>query len=80
MDRPLRKGAQYHEGELDVILSLAPTDANVTNLARLLDRSEEAVRLVYRIAYGRLVPGKDKDKTQWRKIRSAMARIGIKPL
>jgi hypothetical protein len=50
-----RKGAQYHAGELEVILSLAPTDTNIANLALLLDRSENAVRLVYRIAHGKLV-------------------------
>jgi hypothetical protein len=77
---PCRKGAEYHAGELEVILSLAPTDTNVANLALLLDRSEEAVRIVYRIAYGKLVPGGDKDKTQWRKIRKAMTSIGLRPL
>lgn len=77
---PLRKNQQYRNGELEVVLSLTPTDTNITHLAALLDRSEDAIRIVYRIAYAGFVPDADKGKPQWRKIRAAMRRVGITPL
>ena len=41
------------KGELELILSLAPTAQNIRNLASVLDRSEDAVKIVYEIAYQR---------------------------
>jgi hypothetical protein len=76
----MRKGQQYRVGELEVILSLAPTEDNIARLATLLDRSEDAIRIVYRIAFAGFVPDADKGKPQWRKVRAAMASVGIKPL
>ena len=46
-----RKGKEYKEGELEIILALAPTEQNITNLSKLLDRTPDAIKLVYRIAF-----------------------------
>lgn len=43
---------QYREGELELILSLAPTADNIRRLAKVLARSESALQLVYRAAFG----------------------------
>ena len=45
-----RKGEEYKPGELEIILSLAPTQANITNLAKLLERNRGAISIVYKIA------------------------------
>jgi hypothetical protein len=73
---PLRKNAPYKPGELEVILSLPPTSANIRWLALLLERSEDAIAFVYRIAFehGRL--GK-KARVQERKIMEAKRAVGI---
>lgn len=46
-----RKNRPYSDGELEVILSLVPTAANIGRLSALLERSEGALEIVYRIAY-----------------------------
>ena len=51
MQSASRKGTHYRPGELEVILSLAPTAANIGWLNRLLGRSEAAIEVVYKIAY-----------------------------
>jgi hypothetical protein len=74
----IRKGVEYRRGELETILSLVPTDANISHLAALLDRSEDAIRIVYRMAYtsfGRL-RGKGGD-IQREKIRTVCRRLHI---
>ena len=43
---------EYREGELELILSLAPTSENIQRLAKVLGRSESALQLVYRAAFG----------------------------
>ena len=48
---PTRTGKPYKDGELETILSLAPTDANIRWLSTLLERSEEAIEIVYKIAF-----------------------------
>jgi hypothetical protein len=68
-----RKGAEYDEGELEVILSLVPTRQNIQRLSQLLRRSEEAVAIVYKVAYGkRMGRGIQKEK-----IEAAMKKVGI---
>jgi hypothetical protein len=47
-----RTNAPYKEGELEVILSMVPTENNIKWLSRLLERSEAAIEIVYKIAYG----------------------------
>ncbi len=42
---------RYSQQEVDLILSLVPTHANVKNLARPLGRTAEAVYVVYNYAY-----------------------------
>ena len=51
MNEAIRVGKPYKEGELEIILSLVPTNNNIKWLAKLLDRSEGAIRIVYKIAY-----------------------------
>ncbi len=74
--RFLRTNAQYKPGELEVILSLAPTKNNIAILSSLLDRSESAIQIVYKIAYQSGPFGK-KAGIQEQKIIQAKNRIGI---
>jgi hypothetical protein len=46
-----RAFARYSQQEVDLILSLVPTYANVRNLAKSLGRSEDAIYVVYHYAY-----------------------------
>jgi hypothetical protein len=73
---PARKNRNYAEGELEIILSLAPTRANITHLSELLKRSEAAIEVVYKIAFEHGPFGKEAD-VQQRKILAAKRRIGI---
>ena len=75
-DGPPRRGHVYKAGELEVILSLAPTSVNIRHLAQLLERSEEAITLVYRLAYDYGPFGATAD-AQRRKVRKAKMRVGI---
>lgn len=71
-----RKNAPYKPGELEVILSLAPTAQNINFLALLLERSEAAIQLVYKIAFEHGPFGKDAE-IQTRKVLAAKKVIGI---
>ncbi len=73
----LRTNVQYKPGELEVILSLAPTKNNIAILSLLLDRSESAIEIVYKIAYECGPFGKNAG-IQEQKIIQAKNRIGIK--
>jgi hypothetical protein len=72
-----RKNNPYKAGELETILSLAPTGANIQWLSVLLDRSEEAIEIVYKIAFEHGPFGKE-SSIQERKIIEAKERVGIK--
>ena len=72
-----RKNAPYKEGELEVILSLAPTSKNIKWLSQLLGRSESAVEIVYKIAFEHGPFGK-RATVQERKIIEAKKRVGIR--
>ena len=74
---PARKNAPYKTGELEVILSLAPTGNNIKWLSTLLDRSVEAIEVVYKIAYEHGPFGNHAD-IQEEKIIQAKKRVGIK--
>ena len=41
----------YRQKEIDLILSMVPTHANVKNLAESLGRTQDAIYTVYNIAY-----------------------------
>lgn len=71
-----RCGSPYREGELEVILSLPPTSENIKWLSILLERSEEAIEVVYKIAFGHGPFGKNAD-IQERKIIEAKERVAI---
>lgn len=73
---PNRTGKQYKEGELEVILSLAPTKQNIRWFSLLLERSEEAIEIVYKNAFEHGPFGENAD-IQERKIVEAIERIGI---
>jgi len=73
---PERKGKQYKPGELEVILSLAPTAANIKWLSKLLGRSEAAINIVYKIAFEHGPFAKSAD-IQQKKILAAKKRVGI---
>jgi hypothetical protein len=49
---PRTPSIEYRVGELELILSLAPTSENIQRLAKVLGRSESALHLVYRAAFG----------------------------
>ena len=71
-----RKWKIYKDGELEIILSLVPTSKNISYLSRLLDRSESAIKIVYKIAYESGPFGKNAD-IQERKIIKAKNNVGI---
>jgi hypothetical protein len=71
-----RKGHEYSDGELEIILSLVPTDQNIGHLARLLERSDDAIRIVYKQAYEK----RDFGKTaiaQRKKVKEVKVHLGI---
>jgi len=74
---PRRHGKEYKEGELDLILSLPPTDPHIKLLSKVLERSENAIQIVYKIAFEQGPFGKDAG-VQVRKIQAAKKRVGIK--
>jgi hypothetical protein len=74
---PARTNKPYKDGELEVILSLAPTAENIQRLSRLLDRSEDAIQIVYNIAFEHGPFGQDAN-VQTRKILEAKERVGIR--
>lgn len=66
----------FKQGELEVILSLVPTQQNVRHLSLLLDRSEGAIELIYRKAYahGAITTTAP---TMMRKVLAAKKSLGI---
>ena len=73
---PSRSNEPYKEGELEVILSLTPTAANIYWLSKLLDRSTEAIEIVFKIAFEH-GPFARAATVQQQKIMAAKQRIGI---
>lgn len=71
-----RTGKPYKDGELEVILSLAPTIDNIRWLSILLERSVEAIEIVYKIAFEHGPFGENAD-IQERKVIEAKERVGI---
>jgi hypothetical protein len=71
-----RKNATYKPGELEVILSLAPTSANIGWLSLLLGRSEAAIQVVYKLAFEH-GPFGSKAGIQERKVVEAKKKVGI---
>ena len=71
-----RKNRPYLPGELEVILSLAPSGKNISFLSELLGRSENAIELVYKIAFEHGPFGKQAG-IQEEKILAAKKRVGI---
>lgn len=73
---PPNMNKEYREGELEVILSLAPTGANIEWLSKLLGRSKGAIEIVYKIAFehGRFARAAS---AQQKKILDAKKRVGI---
>lgn len=74
---PMRKNEQYRPGELETILNMAPTKANIRWLSLLLERSEGAIEIVYKIAFEHGPFGRQAG-VQVEKILAAKSRVGIK--
>lgn len=72
-----RTGKPYKDGELETILNLAPTETNIRWLSTLLERTEEAIEIVYKIAFEHGPFGKAAG-IQERKIVEAKERVGIR--
>ena len=72
-----RTGKPYKDGELETILNLAPTETNIRWLSTLLERTEEAIEIVYKIAFEHGPFGKESG-IQERKIVEAKERVGIR--
>lgn len=71
-----RKNEQYKPGELETILSLVPTKENISHLSTLLERSEKAITIVYRIAYQH-GPFARSAGVQEKKVLAAKKKVGI---
>jgi hypothetical protein len=71
-----RTNRPYLPGELEVILSLAPTKQNIVWLATLLNRSEAAIAIVYKQAFEHGPFGASAN-IQVQKIVAAKKRVGI---
>ena len=72
-----REGHPYDDGELEVVLSLAPTQKNIEFLSALLRRSERAIELIYKIAFEHGPFGKHAHAME-RKVVAAKKRVGIR--
>ena len=71
-----RTNKPYAPGELEVILSLAPTSENIRWLSVLLERTQAAIAIVYRIAFEHGPFGSTAD-IQVQKILIAKKKVGI---
>ena len=71
-----RANKMYLSGELEVILSMAPTSANIKYLSELLGRSHKAIEVVYKIAFEHGPFGKGAG-IQEAKVLAAKNRVGI---
>ena len=71
-----RTNHPYAPGELEVVLSLAPTEGNIHWLSLLLERSEKSIQIIYKLAFEHGPFGKD-GGVQERKIIEAKRRVGI---
>jgi hypothetical protein len=71
-----RRNREYASGELEVILSLAPTKSNIEFLGELTGRTAKAISIVYRIAYEHGPFARSAD-IQQEKILHAKRRVGI---
>ncbi len=77
MKKMSRTNKPYKTGELEVILSLSPTKYNIKWLSKLLERSEDAIKIVYKIAFEH-GPFGERASIQEKKIIEAKNRVGIK--
>jgi hypothetical protein len=75
--QPENKGRPYRKGELELILSIAPTTENIERLANSLGRSAKAIEIVYRIAYQPNQPFGAGAQIQRKKIETAKGKIGL---
>jgi hypothetical protein len=71
-----RTGKPYKAGELEVILSLPPTEKNINWLSELLGRTPGAIEIVYKIAFEH-GPFANQAGVQEQKILDAKKRVGI---
>lgn len=70
-----RQANEYSAAELELILSLAPTADNLRRLGSVLGRSQSALELVYRAAFGH--GSFPEGKAFNRKVLAAKTALGI---
>ncbi len=75
---PNRKNEPYKDGELEIILSLAPMADNIKRLGGLLERSEKAIETVYKQAFEYIAFSRHASGVQQRKVIEAKKRLGIR--
>jgi hypothetical protein len=71
-----RHNQPYAAGELEVILSLAPTEQNIKWLSILLQRSTKAIEVIYKHAFEQGPFGRT-GGIQQEKILEAKKKVGI---
>jgi hypothetical protein len=71
-----RRKREYASGELEVILSIAPTKSNIEFLSELTGRTAKAISIVYWIAYEHGPFARSAD-IQQEKILRAKSRFGL---
>lgn len=72
---PRTQNHEYSTAELELILSLAPTRENIKRLSTVLNRSEPAMQIVYRAAFGH--GNFPEGKAFNRKVLAAKKALGI---
>ncbi len=77
LGRPEKHGKPYTEEEFDLILRLPPAKGNIHLLAESLRRSEDAIQMIYLIAYGRLQRAGKPSQAIVRKVQEAKRRAGF---
>ena len=72
-----RKGARYAPAELEVVLSMVPTSANVMYLSTLLCRTPDAIKIIFRLAFQHGDRFGKTATSQRKKIAEAARRVGL---
>lgn len=74
---------RYKQEDVDLILSLTPTKKNSKNLSKALGRTQNAIKLIYKLAYSnRWLKKRDKQfsegqKNIVKKITASKKKLGI---
>jgi len=82
MNRAPRSNKPYTQAEIDLVLSVIPSQTNLTNLASALGRTRDAIGMVYEIAYNVKLLRDNLDDANprndvFQKIANAKTKLGI---